>query len=108
MQQRLLDGLAAPRDALPHQALASEGPPSLAEVLIRRSAEAREAKWENLLAEVQRSVEELVLATGAEDAAMSFTIHAEQYRGSIECECATAAEAVRKACRRIRAGATRL
>jgi hypothetical protein len=66
MQQRLFDGLIAPMDAGLNRVLVSEGPPSLAEVLISRSAEAREAKRETLLAEVQRSVEELVLATGAE------------------------------------------
>jgi hypothetical protein len=39
---------------------------------------------------------------------MSFTVHAEQHRGPIEYECATAAEAVRRACRLIGAGATGL
>jgi hypothetical protein len=42
------------------------------------------------------------------DVAMSFTIHAEQRRGLIECECATAAEAVSKAWNLMGAGATGL
>jgi hypothetical protein len=37
---------------------------------------------------------------------MSFTVHAEQRRGSVECECATAAQAVAKARHLMNAGAT--
>jgi hypothetical protein len=39
---------------------------------------------------------------------MSFTVHAEQRRGSVECECASAAEAVARARYLMGVGATGL
>ena len=62
MQLRLPDGLSAPGDARPHRVV-TQGPPSLAEVLVRRSTEAREEKRDALLVEVLRTVEAFVLAT---------------------------------------------
>jgi hypothetical protein len=64
MQQRLHDGLACSRAAEPRRLAATDGPPSLAEVLVMRNREARHARGDELAAEVQRSVAALVLATG--------------------------------------------
>jgi hypothetical protein len=69
MQHRLPDGLGVPEGTQPHRLLSADGPPSLAEVLIRRNAQAREAKRDALLAEVYRSVAELVLASGTDRSA---------------------------------------
>jgi hypothetical protein len=39
---------------------------------------------------------------------MSFTVHAEQHRTLVACECATAAQAIAKACDLMGVGATEL
>jgi hypothetical protein len=66
MQQRLHDGFACTGAAEPRRSAPSEGPPSLAELLVMRHREARHARGDELAAEVQRSVAALVLATGME------------------------------------------
>jgi hypothetical protein len=66
MQQRLLGGPAGPESARPYRVPTVQEPPSLSELLARRSMEARENTRQRLLAEVQRNVAALVRAAGAD------------------------------------------